>query len=90
MLHLNLSGFGERLARNRAYHSVYALSYPELMHPKARAINTDLPKPPKRTHFMIDFAVSWAEIPEVAGDRYHQRYPDESIATWHERLKLTD
>lgn len=69
---------------------VYDPSYPELMHPFASAIDTDLPKPPEHTHIMLDFAASWIEIPEVGGDRYHQRYPDESIAQWHERLNLVD
>jgi len=59
------------------------------MHPFASAIDTDLPKPPEHTH-MLDFAASWVEIPKVAGDRYHQRCPDECIAQWHERLGLTD
>jgi len=60
------------------------------MHPFASAIDTDLPKPPEHTHIMLDFAASWVEIPEVGGDRYHRRYPDKSIAQWHERLELTD
>jgi hypothetical protein len=28
------------------------------------------------------------EVPEEAGDCYFSRYPDESIAAWHERLGL--
>ena len=69
---------------------VYDPSYPELMHPFASAIDTDLPKPPEHTHIMLDFAASWVEVPEVGGDFYHQRYPDESIAQWHERLGLVN
>lgn len=68
---------------------VYNPSYPELMHPFASAIDTDLPKSPEHTHIMLDFAASWVDIPEVGGE-YHQRYPDESIAQWHERLGLVD
>lgn len=69
---------------------VYDPSYPELMHPFAGAIDTDLPKPPEHTHIMLGFATSWVEIPNSQSDRHYQRYPRESIAQWHERLGLTD
>ncbi|MEC4985304.1 MAG: GFA family protein [Oscillatoria sp. PMC 1068.18] len=69
---------------------VYSPSYPELMHPFASAVDTELPKPPRHTYMMLDFAPSWVEIPEKSGDRYHQRYPEESLAEWHERMGLVD
>lgn len=70
---------------------VYDPNYPELMHPFASAIDTELPKPPESTHIMLYFAPGWVEIPDSnAKDRYHQRYPDESLASWHERLNLSD
>ena len=69
---------------------VYDPSYPELMHPFAGAIDTDLPKPPEHTHIMLGFATSWVEIPNSQSDRHVERYPRESIAQWHERLGLTD
>jgi hypothetical protein len=69
---------------------VYDPNYPELIHPFASAIDTELPKPPERTHIMLDFAASWVEIPEGPNDHHYQRYPNESLAGWHERLGLTD
>jgi hypothetical protein len=39
---------------------------------------------------MLDFAASWVEIPEGPNDHHYQRYPNESLADWHERLGLTD
>lgn len=69
---------------------VYDPNYPELMHPFASAIDTDLPKPPERTNIMLDFAASWVEIPDGSNDHQYQRYPKESLADWHERLGLTD
>jgi len=69
---------------------VYDPSYPELMHPFASAIDTDLPKPPERTHMMLDFAASWVEVPDGPNDHHYKRYPKESLADWHERLGLTD
>src|SRR3712207_6943535 len=52
--------------------------YPDLMHPFASAIDTDLPKPPEHTHILLDFAASWVEIPQAPADRYFSRYPEES------------
>ena len=68
----------------------YDPSYPDLMHPFASAIDTELPQPPEQTHIMLDFAPSWVEITKEPDNRYHNRYPNESIAGWHERLGLTD
>lgn len=69
---------------------VYDPNYPELIHPFASAIDTDLPKPPERTHMMLDFAASWVEVPEGPKEDRYQRYPKESLAAWHERLDLVD
>ena len=69
---------------------VYSPDYPDLMHPFASAIDTELPKPPEHTYIMLDFAPSWVEISDRPNDRYHPRYPKESLAGWHERLGLTD
>lgn len=60
--------------------------WPELIHPFASAIDTDLPVPPERTHLMLDSRASWA-VPDVnPGDKTFDAYPDESIAEWHQRL----
>ena len=69
---------------------VYDPDHPGLMHPFASAIDTDLPKPPEQTHIMLDFAASWVEIPKRPDDRYCARYPDKSIAEWHQRRGLVD
>lgn len=73
-----------------SYLWVYDPNYPELMHPFASAIDTELPKPPERNHIMLDFAANWVEVPEDPNNRSYQRYPDESIADWHNRMGLTD
>lgn len=69
---------------------VYDPDYPDLMHPFASAIDADLPKPPEHTHIMLDFAASWVELPKQPRDHHYARYPDASIAGWHERLGLVD
>jgi hypothetical protein len=62
--------------------------WPELIHPFASAIDTELPVPPERTHLMIGSKNPWV-IPAIApGDRTFDDYPLESIAQWHQRLAL--
>jgi hypothetical protein len=64
-------------------------NWPELVHPHASAIDTQLPKPPERTHMMLGSKAAWVEACIAAEDRRFAAYPDESIAEWHERLNLT-
>ena len=63
--------------------------WPDLVHPHASAIDTELPVPPERTHLMLASKAGWV-TPEIRdGDRQFDEYPQESIAQWHERLGLT-
>ena len=63
--------------------------WPELVHPLASAIDSELPIPPERTHLMLGSKASWVEPYVGPRDRRFEEYPDESIAAWHERLALT-
>lgn len=65
-------------------------SWPDLVHPHASAIDTKLPTPPERTHFMLKFKPAWAEVCAGPRDQQFDGYPEESIAQWHERLNLAD
>ena len=62
--------------------------WPELIHPFAAAIDSELPVAPERTHLMRGSKAAW--IPLAAGRRDQQfdEYPRESIAEWHARLGL--
>jgi hypothetical protein len=62
--------------------------WPELIHPFASAVDTPLPTPPERTHLMLDFKAPWVEPHFGPRDQKFGRYPEESIAGWHERLGL--
>lgn len=62
--------------------------WPELLHPHASAIDTKLPVPPEHTHLMLASKSSWVEPNIMPGDQEFEEYPSESIAAWHERLKL--
>ena len=59
--------------------------WPELVHPLASAIDTDLPVPPEHTHLMVGSKASWVELCEREKDKVFDEYPDESIAEWHVR-----
>jgi hypothetical protein len=63
--------------------------WPDLVHPHASAIDTELPIPPERTHLMLGSKAGWVEPDIRDGDRRFDEYPEESLAQWHERLGLT-
>ena len=64
--------------------------WPELVHPHASAIDSELPIPPERTHLMLGSKASWVELQAGPNDKVFDGYPDESIAAWHKRLGLED
>ena len=64
--------------------------WPELVHPFASAIDTPLPVPPERTHLMLGSKAGWVEVHADPQDQRFERYPEESIAAWHQRLGLED
>lgn len=64
--------------------------WPELVHPFASAIDSELPVPPERTHLMLGSKASWVEVQGRPNDKCFDEYPDESIAAWHQRLGLQD
>ena len=68
---------------------LFSPEWPELIHPFASAIDTDLPVPVEHTHLMLEFKPGWVEVEGGPRDKYFQRYPEESIAEWHERTGQT-
>lgn len=64
---------------------LYDPTWPELVHPFASAIDSELPKPPQRTHLMLKYKASWVEPDISPGDLTFDVYPEESIADWHRR-----
>lgn len=59
--------------------------WPELVHPFASAIDTELPTPPERTHLMLGSKAGWVPVRTDDDDKCFVEYPDESIADWHKR-----
>ncbi|MDJ0827216.1 MAG: GFA family protein [Rhodobacter sp.] len=64
----------------------YSPKWPDLIHPHASAIDTDLPLPPERAHIMLGSRANWAEPCLREGDTSFDAYPNESLADWHDRM----
>lgn len=63
--------------------------WPDLVHPLASAIDTDLPETPERVHLMLGSKASWCSVPPASGeDRHFDVYPEEPIEAWHEKRNL--
>lgn len=62
--------------------------WPDLLHPVAGAIDSELPTPPEHVHMMVGSKANWVAIEGTAGDAEFQRYPAESLGNWHERRGL--
>jgi len=79
--------------RNFCRHCATALwlfdpSWPDLVHPFASAIDTELPVPPQSVHLMLAFKPDWV-VPQVgADDRCFEHYPEESLEEWHRKRGL--
>ncbi len=64
--------------------------WPDLIHPFASAIDSELPAAPERTHLMLGSKPSWVPVLVEPRDQQFEEYPEETIAAWHERLGLVD
>ncbi|NNE53735.1 MAG: GFA family protein [Sulfitobacter sp.] len=67
----------------------FSEDWPELLHPHASAIDTDLPLPPERTHLMLGSRAGWADPKVDPQDKCFDAFPDESLAQWHDRTGMT-
>ncbi len=67
---------------------LYDPTWPELIHPFASAVDTDLPTPPEKVHLMLRYKANWV-VPDVGKkDRTFEEYPEEAIADWHKARGL--
>jgi hypothetical protein len=62
---------------------LYDPTWPELIHPFASAIDSELPHPPETHHIMLKFKPGWVTLQLGPDDRCFDGYPDESLADWH-------
>jgi hypothetical protein len=64
---------------------LYSPEWPELVHPFASAIDSELPAAPEHVHILLDSKASWVPLELGESDRTFPAYPDESLADWHRR-----
>lgn len=67
---------------------LYDPTWPDLVHPFASAIDTDLPTPPEKVHLMLKYKANWVEPVVGRRDKVFDVYPEESIADWHKRTEM--
>ena len=63
-------------------------TWPDLVHPLASAIDTELPAPTERTHIMLRFKPAWVEPRFGPKDKQFNLYPAQSIEDWHKSRGL--
>ncbi len=62
---------------------VFSSEYPEVFHPFASAIDSELPTEPSRVHLMLSSKASWVEPRIDADDRCFDEFPDVALDLWH-------
>ena len=62
---------------------VYSPDWPDLVHPFASAIDTDLPAAPEHTHIMLQSKAAWVPVGAGTADERFDAYPDKSLVDWH-------
>lgn len=65
---------------------VWDPNWPDLIHPFASAMDSDLPQAPERTHLMLGSKAGWVETHVQPQDMKFEDYPDETISQWHDRV----
>jgi hypothetical protein len=66
---------------------LFDLRWPDLVHPLASAIDTDLPEAPEHVRLMLKYKPAWVPVPDD-GARLFDEYPAESLEEWHRRHHL--
>ncbi|HEV7415766.1 GFA family protein [Tianweitania sediminis] len=63
-------------------------SWPDLVHPFASAIDSELPKAPSSVHLLLKYKASWVEPQVSPGDLTFDLYPEQSLEEWHREKGL--
>lgn len=61
----------------------YSPEYPDLIHPFASAIDSDLPVPPSLVHMMLGSKAKWVEPDIGPEDECFEDYPENALEDWH-------
>lgn len=62
---------------------VFSPDYPDLLHPFASAVDSDLPVAPSLVHMMLGSKAGWVEPAVGPDDQCFEGYPDQSLEAWH-------
>jgi hypothetical protein len=81
---------GERSFCSRCATALWLFSpeWPELVHPFASAIDSQLPVPPSRVHLMLRFKPDWVVVSQGPHDLLFDLYPKQSLEDWHKQRHL--
>ena len=64
--------------------------WPDLVHPVASAIDTELPAAPAHVHMMLGSKASWVPVQADPDDETYETYPQTSLANWHAEKGYSD
>lgn len=64
--------------------------WPELVHPFASAIDTQLPEAPEAVHMMLGSKAPWVRLDAREGEPRCAGYPPQSLEDWHRAHGLFD
>lgn len=64
---------------------LYDPSWPELIHPFASAIDSELPEAPALVHLMLKEKPSWVPLHAGPQDECYDVYPELSLEDWHRK-----
>jgi hypothetical protein len=62
---------------------LFSPEWPELVHPFASAIDSELPTPPSSVHLMLRYKPNWVQPDIRDRDAVFDLYPEQSIEDWH-------
>ena len=57
--------------------------WPDLIHPFAGAVDTELPVPAQHSHMLLGSRAGWVPVDTKPGDELFDQYPDRSLEEWH-------
>ena len=63
-------------------------NWPDLVHPFASAIDSQLPVPPAKVHLMLRYKPDWVKPDIGRKDQCFDEYPEQSIEDWHKSRGL--
>ena len=63
-------------------------NWPDLVHPFASAIDSQLPAPPAKVHLMLRYKPDWVKPDIGRKDQRFDEYPEQSIEDWHKSRGL--